>query len=560
MIGKICKWCRAIPKCPVWFLCALLMLVTAAVTSTQAHAQVQADLVLRVDIVNGEVTGDGSDWNEDAFKFLQDALSEANTYLENPQHVDHSVDIWVAAGTYLPTQGVQDTSCFDDQTYCEQCCSFRMRNNVRLYGGFAGSEDFRHERDPAANETILSGDLGTENSRTIVRAENVNESAMINGFTLTGAGGSTITGYAAMVMDSASPLVIRCRFIENQAQIGAGLTIMNDTPSTAHIINCEFIENSGTSGAGGVAVLNTTWNVVFVNCLFYRNNPGPTATTHGGAVFLDNTHATFRNCTWNSNTIPLGGTTPVGGAAIQANASQAVLLNCVLWSNTTGDPPHGTWAEEIVFPGYFAGDPVGLTFVLNNTCIRGYDEGDLGGVGNIDDDPLFVDENAGDLRLSPNSPAITRGDNALTFPDVFNVADAVSYNPNLATPDLDLQWRIRRCLVDMGAYEQNVLPDCPGDLTGNGFVDVSDLLALLNEWGPCEEPFEPGGCPADLTGDCAVDISDLLALLGNWGDCESVTTEAPPTTVEECLNRYEPGSSELEKCLLWVEEQQHYLE
>ncbi len=56
----------------------------------------------------------------------------------------------------------------------------------------------------------------------------------------------------------------------------------------------------------------------------------------------------------------------------------------------------------------------------------------------------------------------------------------------------------------------------PGDLDGDGDVDVVDFLALLQSWGPC-----PGGCPpscpADLDGDCAVGIVDFLALLQNWG-------------------------------------------
>ncbi len=50
-----------------------------------------------------------------------------------------------------------------------------------------------------------------------------------------------------------------------------------------------------------------------------------------------------------------------------------------------------------------------------------------------------------------------------------------------------------------------------GDLNGDGVVDVSDLLILLGEWGPCDD------CPADLNGDGVVDVSDLLILLGNWG-------------------------------------------
>ncbi len=49
-----------------------------------------------------------------------------------------------------------------------------------------------------------------------------------------------------------------------------------------------------------------------------------------------------------------------------------------------------------------------------------------------------------------------------------------------------------------------------GDVTGDGTVDVLDLLALLGDWGVC------GGCPTDLTGDGIVDVLDLLAMLGAW--------------------------------------------
>ncbi len=49
-----------------------------------------------------------------------------------------------------------------------------------------------------------------------------------------------------------------------------------------------------------------------------------------------------------------------------------------------------------------------------------------------------------------------------------------------------------------------------GDVTGDGIVDVLDLLELLADWGAC------GGCPTDLTGDGVVDVLDLLAMLGAW--------------------------------------------
>jgi hypothetical protein len=54
---------------------------------------------------------------------------------------------------------------------------------------------------------------------------------------------------------------------------------------------------------------------------------------------------------------------------------------------------------------------------------------------------------------------------------------------------------------------------CPGDMNGDGVVNVSDLLILLGAWGPCS------GCDEDLNGDGVVNVSDLLILLGAWGGC-----------------------------------------
>ncbi len=53
-----------------------------------------------------------------------------------------------------------------------------------------------------------------------------------------------------------------------------------------------------------------------------------------------------------------------------------------------------------------------------------------------------------------------------------------------------------------------------GDLTGDGLVDVLDLIALLSNWGPCPDP--PADCPADLHKDGVVDVVDLLIVLSNW--------------------------------------------
>jgi len=51
----------------------------------------------------------------------------------------------------------------------------------------------------------------------------------------------------------------------------------------------------------------------------------------------------------------------------------------------------------------------------------------------------------------------------------------------------------------------------PADTTGDGMVNVADLLAMINAWGACT------GCPADVNADNAVNVADLLLVINGWG-------------------------------------------
>jgi len=56
---------------------------------------------------------------------------------------------------------------------------------------------------------------------------------------------------------------------------------------------------------------------------------------------------------------------------------------------------------------------------------------------------------------------------------------------------------------------------CPGDANGDEIVDIMDLLAMLAQWGICED------CNSDHDNNGVVDIEDLLIMLGGWGPCNS---------------------------------------
>ena len=64
---------------------------------------------------------------------------------------------------------------------------------------------------------------------------------------------------------------------------------------------------------------------------------------------------------------------------------------------------------------------------------------------------------------------------------------------------------------------------CLPDLNNDRDVEAFDLAILLGQWGPCDDPCEPGDpattCAADLSGDCVVEAFDLALLLGAWGPC-----------------------------------------
>ena len=59
-------------------------------------------------------------------------------------------------------------------------------------------------------------------------------------------------------------------------------------------------------------------------------------------------------------------------------------------------------------------------------------------------------------------------------------------------------------------------PVCEADFNDDGYVNVSDMLELIESWGPCFLK----SCDADLDGDNIVRVSDLLILIDSWGTCQ----------------------------------------
>jgi hypothetical protein len=87
-----------------------------------------------------------------------------------------------------------------------------------------------------------------------------------------------------------------------------------------------------------------------------------------------------------------------------------------------------------------------------------------------------------------------------------DVSSAGIHTRTINAPDFNGTIRIE--VIDYPFPELN--DAIPGDVNGDGTVDVNDLLAIIAAWGPCS------GCGEDVTGDGVVDVDDLLAALAAW--------------------------------------------
>ncbi|MCI0365821.1 MAG: hypothetical protein L0Y44_14400 [Phycisphaerales bacterium] len=54
---------------------------------------------------------------------------------------------------------------------------------------------------------------------------------------------------------------------------------------------------------------------------------------------------------------------------------------------------------------------------------------------------------------------------------------------------------------------------CPADISGDGIINVADLLLVIGSWGA------GAGSPADINDDGVVNVVDLLAVISAWGAC-----------------------------------------
>ncbi len=269
--------------------------------------------------VNHAASGanDGSSW-ADAYVDLQDALGNLDCD-----------KIWVAAGTYLPTDG-GDTSI-----------SFVVRDSLALYGGFNGSESERDDRDWINNETILSGDIDNqrgERTNCVVEASDTGDGTVIDGL-IVERGGEGCSGQRGAGIHAAnSSLVLRNSIVRNSGRVQLG-------PNSVAMVET----------GGGIYVSNGS---PMIDSVLFKNNE---ALVLGGGMHLSDASATISDSAFVAN-----GAGEFGGGGLSLDGSAiVVLINVTLSSNSAGPNEGGGgilhWGDglleltNVTFSGNWAG-------------------------------------------------------------------------------------------------------------------------------------------------------------------------------------------------------------
>lgn len=292
---------------------------------------------------NAAGSNNGVSW-ADAYVNLQNAIN----------HATSGDSIFVATGIYTPSSN-----------------SFNLKNGVKIYGGFTGTESFLKQRNlsgtlAAGDTTILTNHASGYSIISNYPVLAITPATVLDGFTVSngnrilsdfGSGGGAINNYGA------SPTISNCIFKNNKSNYGAWMNEQNSNPIVKH---CTFINNTGLYGG---AMNNSTSSPIIDSCTFegniasfsggamhnaaasapvvthcaFVNNASITytATTEngpvvfpgsGGAVANNECAAVFSNCTFIGNKVKNMGD---GGAMVNSSNSLAVIDSCTFINNTT---------------------------------------------------------------------------------------------------------------------------------------------------------------------------------------------------------------------------------
>ncbi len=438
-------------------------------------------LVVNITSLSGQIyvkhdatgSNDGTSWN-DAYTNLQTAINNANV----------ADEVWVASGTYKPAESPDASAQGDLRSWC-----FYLNKNIKLYGGFLGTETTLSQRDFIANETILSGEIGnianfSDNSHHVIIITNTSKDALLDGFTIehgNSKGGVSVnfdgrtffsqTG-GGIYITYARPTLKNLNISENRANRGGGIYINHATqsPFADRLVmeNVTFSFNIAQSVVAGGGILINDANPIFYNAIFEGNRAEVLSGVGGtgGAVALVNSDdVRFYNPVFYNNYAFNR------GSAITTDDAEFTILNGTLVNNEKIplDIQHSTTRSSSVSKSVF----------FNN--------------GDSSNDDVY-----GDLDASYSSSTYNASDFQTTYGEIEQVSGHFTDLSSLTATDIfvdinnpkgnDNLWRT----FDDGLMPKNgsVLLEAAGNTSGPYIYDVTGEFRFFNiqDLGAYENP------------------------------------------------------------------------
>ncbi len=242
------------------------------------HGEDCTGCVVLVSVDAGGETLDGETWST-AFRSVQRGVDAA---ADAALQTADQCEVWVARGEYF----ILKDSLLD---------TLALRDNTALYGGFAGTEGLREQRDPGVHTTVLDGrDAAQERGRVfhVVTATDVG-GLVLDGFTIR-------WGHAIGLGDDF---------------MGGGLLAVDATG--LHVESCRFEDNRAAGGGAGI-YLRGSQTVSLVGNTFVRN----TGADYGGGLSAENSEITSQSDEWIDNEAGLGGGMYATGCQISLSGSR----------------------------------------------------------------------------------------------------------------------------------------------------------------------------------------------------------------------------------------------
>ncbi len=327
---------------------------------------------------------------------------------------------------------------FSDQDL--NCLNSIFRNNYSDHGGGLAADNAFLYRCAFENNSARNGGGAGFDNGIAIGCEFVGNSAEDDG-------GGLLAHHYVSLED--------CLFSSNLA-VNSGGALRASGSIQCTLENSEFINNSANQG--GACMLWGLYDLEIRNCIFIRNE----SEIHGGGILMHGYFGNIENTTFVDNHAGF-----YGGAISLDSWYQINLTNSIFWENAAFYAPEfylrnpGNLGSSDIIIDYCVLDPADV-LVEDNCNFQ---------TGNrlINDDPVFVDQDAGDLNLSFNSPCINNGLNASSAQmDIDGDPRLVGQNIDIGAQEFQQEQRVGANLHMIDTIVTT------GEMFEPGFVAVGD--------------------------------------------------------------------------------------